>query len=70
MAGKENLHPNLSNNLSVFTLEIGHQNLLLFYKLRHNSALIAYFPEVMSILEKMGPKILERLLIIYLFVAR
>ena len=66
MAEIDDLHPNLSTDLSVFTLRIGHQNFSFsidFIGLRHNSLLICYFPEIISILEKIGPNILKRLLI-------
>ena len=51
MAETEDLHPNFSTDLSVFTLKIGHQDLSFcedFIGLRHNSPLICYFPEIIS----------------------
>ena len=70
LAETEDFHPNLSTDLSVFTLKIGHQNLLFsidYIGLCRNSSLICYFPEIISILEKFGPNILKRLLIFYSF---
>ena len=66
------MHPNWSKDLSVFTLKIGHQNLLFsidFIGLRHNSSVIHYFPGIISILEKIAPNILKRLLIFFSFMA-
>ena len=66
----EDLHPNLSTDLSVFTLGIGLQNLSFsidFIVLRHNSSLICYLREIISILQKNGPNILKLLLIFNLF---
>ena len=73
MAEIENLHPNLSTDLSVFILKTGHQNpsfSIDFNGLRHNSPLICYFPEIIRILEKIGLNILKRLLTFNLFMAR
>ena len=70
MADIEDLQSNLSTHPSIFTLKIGHQNLLFcigFTGLRHNSSLICYFPEIISILKKIYPNILSRLLILNLF---
>ena len=64
MAEIEHLHANLPTDLSVLTLKIGHQDLSFFIDfigLRHNSLLIFYFPENISLLEKIGPNILKRL---------
>ena len=71
MAEMKDLHPNLSTDLSVFTLKIG-QNLsfpLYSIGLNHKSSLICYFPENISILEKIVRNIyiLKRLLILNLF---
>ena len=62
MAEMEDFHPNLSTDLTVFTLKIGHQNpsfSIYFIGLRHKSSLICYFPEIIGILEKLGPNILK-----------
>ena len=59
MAEIEGLRPNLSTDLSVFTLKIGHQNLSFsidFIGLRHCSSLICYFQEIMSISEENLPQ--------------
>ena len=68
----EDFHANFSTDLSVFALKIGHQNLLFstdLIRLCHNSPLICYSPKIISILEKIGPNILKRLLIFNLFIA-
>ena len=70
MAEIEDLHPDLLTDLSVFTLKTGHRNLSFsigFIKLCHSSSLICYFPEIISIFEKIGPNILKRLLILNFF---
>ena len=57
MAEIEDFHPNLSTDLTVFTLKMGHQNLSFpidFIGLRHQSSLICYLPEIISILEEIG----------------
>ena len=72
MAEIERFHPNLSTDLTVFTLKTGHQNLSFsigFIGLRHKSSLICYFPENIGMLEKIGPNILKRLLIFNLFMS-
>ena len=59
MAEIEDLHPNLSTNLRVFSLKIGHQNLSFstdFSGLRHNFSLICYLPHIISILQKNLPE--------------
>ena len=64
MAEIEDLHPNLSTDVSVFTRKIGDQNLSFsidFIGLRQNSSLICYFPEIIIILEKICPNILKKL---------
>ena len=58
------LHPNLLTGLSVLALKIGHLNLLFsvdLIGLRLNSSLICYFPEIISILEKICPNIPNKL---------
>ena len=53
MAEIKGLYPSLSIDLSVFTLKIWLQNLSFsidFIDLRHNSSLMCYFPEIISIL--------------------
>ena len=70
MAEIEDLHPNLSTNLSDFTLKIGHRNLLFskdFIGSHHDSSLTCYFPEIVSISEKICPNILKMLLIFNMF---
>ena len=59
----EDLHP----NLGVFALKIGHQFSIDVIGLRHNSPLICYFQQIISILEKIYPNILKKLLIFNLF---
>ena len=62
MAEIKDLHPNLSTDLSVFTLKIELQNLLFsidFTELRHTSSIICYFPGMICILEKICPDILK-----------
>ena len=57
MAKMEDLYPDLSADLSVFTLEIEHRNLSFsvdFIGLRRNFSLIRYFQEIISIVEKRG----------------
>ena len=66
----EDLHPDLSTDRGAFTLKIWHHNLSFsidFIGLRHSSSLICYFPEIISILEKICPNIQKRLLIFNLF---
>ena len=66
MAEIEDFYPNLSTDLTVFTLKTGHQSFpfsIDFIGLRHKSSLICYFPEIIGILEKIGPNILKRLLL-------
>ena len=53
MAEIEDLHPNLSTDLS----ECLHSENL--FGLRHNSSLICYFTKNISILETIGPNILN-----------
>ena len=70
MAEIGDFHPNLSTDLTVFTPKIGHQNLsfsINFIGLRHKSSLMYYFPDIIGILEEIGPNILKRLLILNLF---
>ena len=64
MAKIENLHPNLSTDLSVFTLRIGLQKRLLsidFIRLRHNTSIIAicerllaFYRNLVRIYSKLG----------------
>ena len=59
MAETVALRPNLSTDLSVFILKIGHQNLSFstdFVGLCHNSSLIYYFQEIVIILEINWPE--------------
>ena len=70
MAEIENLHPVLSTDVSVIALKIGHQNLSFsidFIGLRHYSSTIFHVTKIISILEKICPNILKRLLIFNLF---
>ena len=70
MAEIQDFHPDLSTDLGVFSLKTEHQNLSFsidFIGLRHNSLLICYFPEIISILETIGPNILKSLPIFNLF---
>ena len=53
MAKIKDLHPNLLTDLSVFPLKIGLQNLSFFIDfigLGHNSSLMCYLREIISIL--------------------
>ena len=66
----EDLHPNWLTDSSIFTLKIGHQNFpfsIDFIRSRHNSLLVCYLQEIISILEKICPNMLKRLLTFNLF---
>ena len=70
MAEIDDMHPNLLTDRSIFTLNIGHQNLLVSVNLiglRHNFSLICYFPQIISILEKIYPSVPNRMLAFDLF---
>ena len=68
MAEIDKLRPNSSIELSVFTLKIRLKKFSFsvdFIGLRHNFSLICYFPEIISILEKICPHTLLKSLLIF-----